>query len=310
MLDKKIIQIKGILRNFSLEGKAVFLENVSKLTSIKAGGKCICFLTIDNRQILVPVLEELFSRNIRFYLLGEGTNILFADGLIDIVLLKLGDDFKYINFGNGYEITLGAAYNLQKFIVRAAKANLDFSFLSGIPGSIGGAVIGNSGTKNESINEHVKRIKYISIADKTVRKKERILTKKDYGYRFFNIPDLAVLTDIFLEGKFLDKNLIIEKIRENIKARRKSQPVRSNNSGCFFKNPEETKLSAGEIIDRCGFKGFRYGGAKVSQVHSNFIENFHNSSAKDIFILAKIIKDYVMDKFMVDLKYEVRLVGF
>jgi len=310
MLEKKIIQIKEILKSYNLEHKAEFHKDVSKLTSIKAGGRCICYLVIDDRQVLISILKDFLSRNISFYLLGEGTDVLFADGVIDIVVLKLGSDFKYISSGNGSEVISGAAYNLQKFIVLAAKANLNFSFLAGIPGTVGGAVVGNSGTGKESVNECVKKIRYISIEGKTVVQKEKSLVKSDYGYRFFNIPGLAVLTDIFLEGKFLVRSSVFRKIRENIKVRKKSQPVKSNNSGCFFKNEEKTELSAGEMIDMCGFKGFKYGGARVSQVHANFIENFNNSSAKDVFVLSKIIKNSVMDKFRVELQYEVRLVGF
>ena len=308
--DKKIIQIRKILERYSLEDKAVFYKDVSKLTSIRAGGRCVCFLVIDDRHILAPVLEDFLKSNIRFYLIGEGTNILFADGLIDIILLKLGKDFNYIDFGNGNEITVGAAYNLHKFITQAAEAGIDFSFLSGIPGTVGGAVFGNSGTKKENICEYVKKVKYISINGKKIQEKEKKLLKKDYSYRYFNTSCLAILTDIYLEGKFLDQNLIIKKISEIKKSRKENQPVKSKNSGCFFKNPRTVELSAGEIIDKCRFKGFIYGGARVSDIHSNFIENFNNASSKDIFTLVKIIKESVRERFNVNLEYEVRMVGF
>ena len=310
MFDAKVIKIKGILKKYNLEDKAVFYEDISKLTSIKAGGRCICFLKINQRKILKPLLEEFLNKNIKFYPLGEGTNVLFADGLINIVLLKLGCDYNYIDIKNSSEIALGAAYNLQKFVVKAAKAHMDFSFLAGIPGTIGGAVIGSSGTKKENINEYVKKIRYISVSGKMVEEKEKKLSKKNYGYRFFKASDLAILTDIFLGGHILDSNPIFEKIRENIKLKKISQTVKSNNSGCFFKNQEKVNLSAGEMIDKCGFKGFRYGGARVSHIHSNFIENFLDASAKDIFILSKIIKDCIKEKFKVDMEYEVKLVGF
>ena len=108
----------------------------------------------------------------------------------------------------------------------------------------------------------------------------------------------------------MDRRLILEKIRNKVRSRKLSQPVNTRSAGCFFKNPNNLSKSAGEIIERCGLKGFIYGGAMVSNKHTNFIENFKNASAEDIVVLSRIVRSMVKDKYGVDLEYEVRMIGF
>jgi UDP-N-acetylmuramate dehydrogenase len=102
---------------------------------------------------------------------------------------------------------------------------------------------------------------------------------------------------------------IFNKIRSKIKQKKMEQPLAGKNAGCFFKNPGNTGSTSGELIDACMFKGFSYGGACISEKHANFIDNFNNASSKDIFVLSKIVRDSVKDKYGIELEYEVVLVG-
>ena len=99
------------------------------------------------------------------------------------------------------------------------------------------------------------------------------------------------------------------KIRQDIEIRKKTQPVGAKTSGCFFKNPVNGEKPAGALIDECGLKGFSYGGARVSPVHANFIENFKSASPEDIVVLSRIMIDKVREKFGISLEYEVKLIG-
>ena len=131
----------------------------------------------------------------------------------------------------------------------------------------------------------------------------------DCGYRFFNIPGLVAIISAVISPVTGDPNMLASKIRKNMALRKLSQPVAARTSGCFFKNPSNSEKSAGSLIEECGLKGFMYGGARVSPLHANFIENFKSASPQDIVVLSKIIKDKVREKFGIFLEYEVKLIG-
>ena len=283
--------------------------NVSSLTSIGTGGKCLYFLKIEDRKSLLDTVTKLTENSVKFIVIAGGTNILFNDDFLNIAVLKLEKEFNYLRFAKDGKIITGAACNLQKFIVNCAKYGYDFSFLAGIPGTIGGAVMGNSGGNDNSINDYLQKISYIAVNKNKVEDKT-IEIKNDCRYRFFHIADLTVLTDIILLGEKEKRELIFKKIRENIKIKKAKQPLNSKNAGCFFKNVKGCHLRTGEMIDKCGLKSFSYGGARISNKHANFLENYSNASSKDLLILSKIIKYFVKEGFNKELEYEVIMVGF
>lgn len=302
-------EIKRVIKDTELDN-IIFDVETSELTSIKVGGRALCYFVADKMRDLKKMIVTCMKNQIEFMVIGDGTNILFSDKYIDLVLLKLGRDFDYLEFSDGNKIIAGAAYKLLKFVVAAAVRGYDFSDLSGIPGTIGGSVMGNSGSKYRGICDFVERVSYISKKGGNIREETIGLSDGDFGYRHFYIPDLIVLTRIVLNNRKSDRNNILEKIASRIKNKKLTQPVNVKSSGCFFKNIPGCSESTGELIEKCGLKGFIYGGARISDKHANFIENFDNSSSEDIFILSKIVKDIVMDKFKIELEYEVKVVGF
>ncbi len=302
-------EIKRVIKDTKLDN-IIFDVDTSELTSIKAGGRALCYFVADKMRDLKKMIETCTENQIDLMVIGDGTNILFSDKYIDLVLLKLGRDFDYLEFSDENKITAGAAYKLLKFVVAAAARRYDFSNLAGIPGTIGGSVIGNSGSKYKGICDFVERVSYISNKGGNIREETIGLGDGDFGYRHFYIPDLIVITRIVLNARKSDRNNILEKIASSIKNKKLTQPVNVKSSGCFFKNIIGCPESTGELIEKCGLKGFIYGGARISDKHANFIENFDNASSEDIFILSKIVKDMVMNKFKMELEYEVKVVGF
>ena len=302
-------EIKSIVKNTVLNN-IMFDVNTSKLISIKTGGKALCYFVADKIDDLKKMVECCLKNQIKFMVIGDGTNILFSDIYVNLVLIKLGRGFNYLKFGRKNEITVGAAYRLLKFIIKAADKGYDFSRLSGIPGTMGGSVIGNSGDRDKGICDYIKKISYISDIERKAEERTIILKDSNFGYRYFHVPDLLVLTEVVLNSEKLDRDNILRKIRSKIKNKKLNQPVNTRSSGCFFKNPRNCSMSAGALIEKSSLKGFTYGGARVSEEHANFIENFNNASAEDIFILSKIVRDTVMDKFKVNLQYEIKMIGF
>jgi len=301
--------IEDSLRSGGLLEKAEFYKGLADLTTTGAGGKCLCFVRIGNKRKLLRFVSELILNSLNFLIIGDGSNILFGDGLHQFVIIKLEGELNYIEFMQNGLIKAGAGYNLQKFIVKSAKKGFDFSFLGGIPGTLGGAVIGNSGTANTGINNYVKSVDFISAGGDEIEERQLELKPGDVHYRFLNTDDSSIITDIIFQGKKSGADDIFLKIRNKIKQKKRKQPITTKNAGCFFKNPENKELTAGELIDGCMLKGFSYGGARISEKHANFIDNFSDASSKDIFVLSKIIKDLVKKKYGIELEYEVCLVG-
>ncbi len=308
MLKRNTDNIKKIF-DINYNKNMVLNYNVSALTSFRTGGTCLFFLKIENRKTLPDIVKKLTENSVNFIVIAGGTNILFNDGFLNIAVLKLGEEFNYLQFSEPGKIIAGAACSLQRFVVDCAKQGYDFSFLAGIPGTIGGAVMGNSGANDNTLNNYLQKIRYVAINNNRVEDKT-IEIKNVCRYRFFSVADLAVLTDVILIGEKEDRESILKKIRENIKIKKAKQPINSKNAGCFFKNIKDWHLGTGEMIDKCGLKNFSYGGARVSNKHANFLENHLNASSKDLLILSKIIKYFVRNNFNKELEYEVRMIGF
>ncbi len=309
-MDKgpEIEKLKNIFSNAGVRSISYDIDT-SELSSMKVGGRALCLIEASDNEDLARIIETCMNNKIRFKLIGDGTNIIFGKDHINMALIKLGRKFKYLEFKPENRIIVGAAYRFFKFVVKTASRGYDFSALSGIPGTIGGGISGNSGNSETGICDFVESIEYISEEAGILKKKTEPLDKTSFGYRYFNFPGLLAVTSITLKTSRNDSSVLLEKIRNKIKDRKSSQPDQTNNSGCFFKNPQKSSLSAGQLIDKCRLKGFVYGGARVSGKHANFIENYNNASPDDVAVLSRIIRDKVKRRFKIDLKYEIEMIG-
>lgn len=309
-MDKKLkIEKQKIIKETGIR-KLFFDVGVSRLTSLGVGGLGFCLAIADSRDELRRVLTTCLKHRFGFIVIGDGTNIVVNDAYIDLVFIKLGKEFDYIRLVDHGNILAGASCKLSKLVMKASILGFDFSFLSGIPGTVGGAIVGNSGDKSQGICSSVRKLSGFFLENGSFEEKTIEITSKNFGYRFFDLPGLLVLTDILLEPEKLSSELVLEKIRTKIDERRRKQPLKVKNAGCFFKNPSYFSKTAGELIEECGLKGFIYGGARVSFKHANFIENFRNATAKDVVDLSRIIMGMVAKNFGLRLEYEVKMVGF
>jgi UDP-N-acetylmuramate dehydrogenase len=302
-------RIKHLIKGIESDN-IIFDKNTAELTSIKAGGKVFCYFVADNIESLKNIVRVCSDNGIDYAVIGDGTNILFNNRYLDLLLIKLGSGFKYIDFSHRDRISVGAAYRLFRMVVSAADRGYDYSELSGIPGTVGGAVIGNSGTKDTGICDFIEKITYLSDKNGDIEEKNRMLGKSDFDYRNFYLQDVKVLTGVVFKNRTSKRNEVFNKIRNRVKKRKSFLPVNTKTAGCFFKNVKGMSETSGRLIENCGMKGFIYGGARVSQKHANFIENFNDASSEDIFVLSNIIKYEVIEKFKVELEYEVKTIGF
>ena len=270
--------------------------NASELTTMRCGGKIARLYEPDSKEQVRELIKELDD----FIVLGGGSNMIFADTLIARAVIRLGKGFATITC-DGNLISAGAALltgKLLSYCSRGALAGLEF--LAGIPGTIGGALFMNAGTATLGIMD--------AIVDVEIACKDGIFTLRrediHYGYRHGGIAQSAVI----LGARFALKDALSQDVADTIASfmeKRRSQPVGCS-SGSVFKNPPGS--SAGMLIEQAGLKGFAIGGAKVSEVHANYIINVGNASTSDIKDLISMIKHRVWEKFGIELIEEVRII--
>ena len=291
-------------------GKMVLDYDVSRINSLGTGGKAAALITADSIEGLVSILEILDSNSMDYVILGSGTNTVFPDGAFGTIIVKLGKSFSHCGFTGDGTICAGGTCSTRTLVMKAAGQGYDLSPLAGIPGTIGGAVSGNSGTGSKGICDYIITLKAIFKYNDKIVYDEIDSAKMEYGYRYFRSNGLIAITELVLNTRKDKAENILSVIHGDLVKRKLSQPVGARTCGCFFKNPSGIKKSAGAMIDECGIKGFCYGGAKVSNKHANFIENSGNATSEDIVVLSRIMKDKVREKFDIELDYEVRMIGF
>ena len=228
--------------------------------------------------------------------------MLAADGGFRGIIVKLAGEFREFSF-DGDSIAAGCGTAMSALVKASIERELTgLECLSGVPGTLGGAILGNAGSKDEWIGNAVGSVEAIDGTGKvTVIPKENI----KFGYRCSGLNNIILLKARLNLKKSL-KNDIFTKVERYFSAREQSQPLGSWNAGCVFKNPDGE--SAGRLIDQCGLKGLRFGGAKVSEKHANFILNIENAKASDVLELVRIIRAKVLEKFKIKLELEIKIV--
>ena len=278
------------------------LENVDmkKYTTYRAGGKAKLMVFPKNIEDLIKLLKYIKKNNIKYKVLGKGSNVLFSDSLYDGIIIKL-DEFKNIEI-NDTEIKVGAGYSLIGLSLKCARMGLSgLEFASGIPGTIGGAVFMNAGAYKSDMGYIVKEVKVLTpdLKIKTLSNKEM-----DFHYRTSFLaknPDYICL-EATLSLEKGNRDLILEVISDRKRRRLESQPLEFPSAGSVFRNPEGDY--AGRIIEEMGYKGKRIGDAKVSDKHANFVINVGNAKGDDIKKLILEIQTKVKEEYGIELKIE------
>lgn len=287
-----------------LEVAVRFDELLSRHTTFQIGGPADIWLEPLNICALRGAILNCRQKKIPYIVIGRGSNILFSDEGFRGAVIYLGSRaFTRIQIENSC-VSCGAGAVLNNLIGETQSKGLSgLEFLAGIPASIGGAVIMNAGNQQECIGVLVKRV---TVVDNEAQIKELDVPQLCFSYRSSNLAGYVVV-GICLE---LAKSAP-EKIKENISGylqrKKKTQDLLARSAGCIFKNPAHC-LSAGAMIDACGLKGRRCGGAEVSTKHGNFIINRNNAKASDILHLINLIQEEIINKFSVWLEPEITII--
>ena len=287
----------------SIESKKSF--DLSKASTFRIGGMARLALFPKNEEELILAVKIAKENNIRFEIIGNGSNVLFADNGFDGVIVFTNSlNNTYLH---GTKITAETGAKLVKVSSLAIDNSLSgFEFAHGIPGTVGGAVVMNAGAYCGEMSGVVLSSRYFD--SNTYDIVEISKDKHEFAYRkslFAKDKSLVFLSTI-IELKKGDKAEILDKIKKNSESRKNSQPLEYPNCGSFFKRPEG--YFAAKLIDDAGLKGYTVGGAAVSAKHAGFIVNMGGATAGDVLLLSKHIETVVYEKFGVKLEREVKYV--
>ncbi len=287
-------------------GKVLINEKISNYTTYKVGGKVRAIVYPKGEEELIELVKLLKERKIKYFTLGNGSNVLFSDDIYDGVIIKL-DNFNKMSV-DGNTIQVGAGYPLVKLSNDAMRNSLvGLEFASGIPGTVGGAVFMNAGAYGEDMSKIVESVRVLT-SDYEIK----TLTNKQmkFSYRTSMLQDHLdyVCIGATLKLKPGKKEDIESIMLERRTQRRATQPLTLPSAGSVFRNPEG--MYAGKLIEDMGLKGFTIGKAMVSEKHANFIVNMGNAKASDIKRIIDLIKQKALTKYNIRLHVEQRLINW
>lgn len=239
-------------------------------------------------------------------ILGVGSNIIVRDGGIDGVVLKFGREFAGMEIKDGI-LEVGAAGldgNVSLFAAEYEIAGLEF--LSGIPGSIGGAIAMNGGAYGTEMKDILVKAEAVDL-DGVLHSFTNEQLKFSYRKCGALLEKPLIFTKAWLKGKPGNKDEILARINQIKTEREESQPVRSRTGGSTYKNPEGHK--AWQLIDAAGLRGFSIGGAQVSEKHCNFFINTGDAKAADLENLIKHVQEKVLQNSGIRLEPEIKIIG-
>ena len=279
---------------------------LAALTSFGLGGPADYFVETNTKEEIVEAIEWVKSKNIQYFILGNGSNVLIADkGIRGLVIKNQNAKIKMQNKKSKFKIISDTGVSLAKLLNFAVKHNLSgLEDLAGVPGTVGGAIVGNAGTKNDSIGQLVEKVTVLS-EDGLIYDLTQPECQFTYRQSRFQKTKETILQVEFLLKK--DKLDLIKKRIDQTLQTRKNQP-QGKSAGSIFKNPTKDK-TAGFLIDQCGLRGKKIGQAQISPEHGNWIINLGGAKAADVVKLIRLCQKEVKNKFQIELELEIKLVG-
>ena len=260
-------------------GKLAEFEPLAKHTTLCVGGPARVFVQPSDKESIVKIIGLARELGLEFKILGKGSNLLVSDDVFEGIVIQTDKGLNYTNI-NGAAVTVGAGVSDVKLSYDVAKLGLSgIEFLSGIPGTIGGAIFMNAGAYLKEISDVLVRVQIVN------EKTELVWLEKDdleLSYRksiFQQRPDW-VIVEAVLQLEYGDKDEILDTIKSRKEKRMMSQPLELPSAGSTFRNSDGH--AAWKLVAEAGLRGYVIGGAKVSEKHTNFVVNAGGATAQDI----------------------------
>jgi UDP-N-acetylmuramate dehydrogenase len=285
-----------------LRGRLLANQPLGEFTWFRVGGPAQVFFMPEDENDLAYLLRNL-STEIPVTVIGAGSNLIVRDGGVPGVVIRLGRGFNDVRIEE-HRVTAGTAM-LDVMVARAAQAAgvAGLAFLSGIPGTIGGALRMNGGAYGGETKD-------VLLETRGIDRQGNLRTfsngEMGFSYRHCSAPDDVIFTATVLQGRAGEAEQIAGEMATIKKKREATQP-RNRTGGSTFKNPPGH--SAWKLVDEAGCRGLTIGGAQVSELHSNFLINRGSASAADIETLGETVREKVKENSGIDLEWEIKRVG-
>ncbi len=297
---------KSFIEEYTQSNLGLLLENepLAKHTTFRVGGPARVFVTPNSKESLIQTLDLIRKYKLTYKVIGRGSNLLPSDHLFEGIIVKCDKGLDHIEI-NGHIVKVGAGVSTILLANRVAKHNLSgLEFISGVPGSLGGAVYMNAGAYNKEIKDVL--VKAL-VADETGHLQWLTNEELEFDYRTSIIQakkNWTIIEAVLqLEPGQYEEILDLMKVR---KVRRvESQPTNMPSAGSTFRNP--LPHYSWKLIEDAGLRGVRIGGAEVSKKHCNFIVNVGNATAQDIYELIQHVQSVVLEAHGIELHPEVEM---
>lgn len=277
-------------------------KKLSAVSTFGIGGPARFFAEASTKEEVQTMLAYCYQAGLPFFVLGKGSNCLFDDrGYAGLVISNKIDYLEQTE----HLFTVGSGYSFARLGgVTSRNGWTGLEFASGIPATVGGAIFMNAGANKKETADCLIEVEYVSEKGEILRFMKHELR---FGYRFSSFQEMK---GVITEGIFsLQPSLEAKKTQKDIlDYRLKTQPYGDKSAGCAFRNPSES--AAGRLIDECGLKGLRVGGAQVSNLHGNFIVNAGGATASDILNLMQMIKEKIHRERGILLEEEIRVIPY
>lgn len=301
MEKKALIQI---FKDIEIE-EVLIDEMMKEHTSFKIGGPADVLIMPKDEDEIVIALKTCRDNNIEPFIMGNGTNLLVRDGGVRGVIIKINDKLNNIQV-NGDQIYAQAGALLTAVSRRAMKNSLTgVEFANGIPGTIGGAVTMNAGAYGGEMKDIISKVRLIDRRNNIIEYNNE---EMDFSYRKSKvIEDGLIVLGVELQLRHGNYDEIRKTMSDLTEKRTSKQPLELPSGGSTFKRPEG--YFAGKLIDDSDLRGFKYGGAQISEKHCGFVVNINNATCNDVLGLIKIVQKIIMDKYNIELETEIKIIG-
>ena len=299
--------LEALLVDDAFDGDVYPAEPMARHTMYRIGGPARFYVQVASVGALKHLVEVCRCSGVPWTAVGRGSNLLVADEGYPGVVIALGRDFRTFRFDDeAKRFYVGAGVPLSSVVQEAFRRSLaGLEFAVGTPGTVGGALRMNAGSRDEWIGSRVVSVTTLSPESGLVR---RAGSEIAWGYRTSSFAPDEVIVECELSVEPADPFYLRGKMEASHTRRKKTQPLSVPSCGSVFRNPEGA--SAGELIEAVGLKGFRNGGAQVSEVHANFIVNTGDATARDVMELIELASRKVYEAYGIELQPEVRFLGF
>ncbi|PGT81845.1 MULTISPECIES: UDP-N-acetylmuramate dehydrogenase [Bacillaceae] len=287
-------------------GKVLVDEPLAKHTTIRIGGPADILLEPRDSESLSKAIKIIKEYGAKWTVVGRGSNLLVSDKGIEGVVVKLGAGIDHFELDEDV-LTVGGGYSIVKLATLISRKGLSgLEFASGIPGSIGGAVYMNAGAHGSDMSKILLKA-LVLFEDGTMEWLTNEEMEFSYRTSILQTKRPGICIEAVLQLKKGEKEEIVAIMQKNKDYRRETQPWNYPCAGSIFRNPLPSY--AGQLVEAAGLKGYQIGGAKVSEMHGNFIVNAGGATAQDVLDLIKYIKETILEKYDVTMETEVEIIG-